>query len=97
MLLFQRGKKWEVGSKGQLFFFLMAKLTCSVALGYYGTKKILVLNNSNDVNGLILLLEVDIDGDIYVLVNFYNNIESYKLHTSELNNFLNKVADISRK
>ena len=44
-----------------------------------------------------MLLEVDIDGDIYVLVNFYNNIESYKLHTSELNNFLNKVADISRR
>ena len=47
----------------------------------------------------ILLLDVDIDRDFYVLVNFYNNnIESDKRHTfPELNNFLNKIADISIK
>ena len=39
-----------------------------------------------------LLLEVGIDGDIYVLVNFYkNNIESDQKHTLlKLNNLLNK-------
>lgn len=47
----------------------------------------------------ILLLDVDIDRDFYVLVNFYNNnVESDKRHTfPELNNFLNKIADISIK
>ena len=47
----------------------------------------------------ILRLDVDIDRDFYVLVNFYNNnIESDKRHTfPELNNFLNKIADISIK
>ena len=52
---------------------------------------------SSNVNGRILLLEVDIDGDIYLLLSFYNyNIELGQIHTfSESNNFLNKVADIS--
>ena len=47
-----------------------------------------LLNKSNDSNGKMLLLEVAIDGDIHVLVNFYiNNIASEHMHTlSELNN-----------
>ena len=58
-----------------------------------------LLNRLNDINGRILLLEVYIEGDIFVLVNFYNNnIESDQLYTlSELNDMLNKVTDISRK
>ena len=52
----------------------------------------------NGSNGKTLVLEVDIDGDIYISVNFYNkNIESDQIHTLlKLNNLLNKVADISR-
>ena len=57
------------------------------------------LPKPNDVNRRNLLLEGEIDGEIYVLVNFYNNnIESDQIHTfSELNNFLDKVPDISIK
>ena len=57
------------------------------------------LPKPNDVNRRNLLLEGEIDGEIYVLVNFYNNsIESDQIHTfSELNNFLDKVSDISIK
>ena len=56
--------------------------SCDIAIGYYGTKKLnkSLLNKCNNVNGRILLLEVDIDDDIYVFVNFYiNNIESDKI------------------
>ena len=57
------------------------------------------LPKPNDVNRRNLLLEGEIDGEIYVLVNFYNNsIESDQIHTfSELNNFLDKVPGISIK
>ena len=91
-------KKWENDFKGQLFLSQGKTNYYGVALGYYGTKKFSVLNISNNVNGRILLLEFDVDGDIYVLVNFYNsNIESDQLHPlSELDNFLDNVADISK-
>ena len=73
----------------------MKNNSCSVATGDYGTKKLnkSLLNKSNNVNGRVLLLEVDIDGDIYVFVNFYiNDIESDKIQTLlELNNLFNKV------
>ena len=73
----------------------MKNNSCGVATGDYGTKKLnkSLLNKSNNVNGRVLLLEVDIDGDIYVFVNFYiNDIESDKIQTLlELNNLFNKV------
>ena len=73
----------------------MKNNSCGVATGDYGTKKLnkSLLNKCNNVNGRILLLEVDIDDDIYVFVNFYiNDIESDKIQTLlELNNLFNKV------
>ena len=74
-------------------------ISWDVAIGYYRPKKFSLLNKSNNVNGRVLILEVDINGDNYVLVNFYSNIiESDQRHTlSEVYNFLKKVADISRK
>ena len=61
-------------------------------------KKNPFLNISKDANGKTLFLEADIDGDIYVLVNFYNNnIKSDQIHILlKLNNLLNKIADSSR-
>ena len=98
-LLFQRRKKWEDQFQGQLFFSHGKTNSCGVAIGYYGKKKLSLLNELKDINGRILILEVNIDGEVYVLANYYNNnIESDQMQTlSELDNLLNKIPDILTK
>lgn len=53
------------------------------------TEKVNVIEKKKYVNSRILLLEVEIDSDVYVLVNLYNNdTEPYPLSISfELNSF----------
>ena len=87
----------EDSVKGQLFSSHGKTISCGEAVGYYGAK-CFFLNLMMSIEE-ICFLEGEIDGEIYVLVNFYNNsIESDQIHTfSELNNFLDKVPDISIK
>lgn len=61
-------------------------------------KKVNLIDKKN-VNGRILLLKVEIDCDVYVLVNLCNDSnEPYQLSTlSELHNFLNSASNISYK
>ena len=61
-------------------------------------KKVNLIVKKN-VNGRILLLKVEIDCDVYVLVNLcYDSNEPYQLSTlSELHNFLNSASNISYK
>ena len=43
-----------------------------VLIGYYGTKKIKVINKKCDNSGRILLLEINIDDSVFLLISIYN-------------------------
>ena len=45
------------------------RLGARVLIGYYGTKKIEVINKKYDKYGQILLLEINIDDTLFVLIN----------------------------
>ena len=45
------------------------RLGARVLIGYYGTKKIEVINKKYDKHGRILLLEINIDDRLFVLIN----------------------------
>ena len=92
-------KKWNDEFHGQLFFSRGKTNSCGVAIGYLGSKPFNMLNQINDVNGRILILDVKVGDEIFVLANIYNpNNEAEQLLTlSEFCNFLNKIDDIKNK
>lgn len=51
-------------------------------------EKINLTDKKNYVNDKVLLLEVEIDSDVFVLVCIFDNIEPYQLnYITELHNF----------
>ena len=57
-------KKWEDDFKGQLLFSHGKTNSCSVAIGYIGKKSISLINQTKDMNGWLLILEVEIDNEV---------------------------------
>ena len=92
-------KKWNDEFPGQLFFAHGKTNSCGVAIGYLGSKPFNMLNPINDVNGRILILDVKVGDEIFVLANIYkpNNEAEQLLTLSEFCNFLNKIDDIKNK
>ena len=46
--------------------------SCSILISYLGSKSFVVKNKKNDGKGRILILDVTIDDNDYILVNIYN-------------------------
>ena len=46
--------------------------SCSALISYLGSKSFVVKNKKNDGKGRILILDVTIDDNDYILVNMYN-------------------------
>ena len=67
--LIRDDQKWEDKLRGKLFFSHGKKNSCGVLIGYYGTKKVKIINNTYDNYGRILLLEINIDHKLFVLMN----------------------------
>ena len=65
-------------------------------VGSYGTKKIEVTNKKRDNSGRILLLEIDIDDNLFVLINIYNKPDQLKTLT-HLGGIIDCVGDIENK
>ena len=65
-------KKWKDEFRGRLFFSHGKTNSCGVLIGYYGTKKIKVINKKCDKYGRILILEINIEDRHFVLINIYN-------------------------
>ena len=65
-------KRWSDDFQGHLFFSHGKTNSCGVAIGYYGTKSFTLLKQITDENGRILVLEVNINDEVYVLANLYN-------------------------
>ena len=65
-------KKWADDFKGRLFFSHGKTNSCGVAIGYSGNKPFSLNDEFKDNHERLLVLEVEIDSEILVLINFYN-------------------------
>ena len=92
-------KKWEDEFRGKLFFSHGKTNSCGVLIGYYGTKKIEVINKKCDNYGRILILEISIEDRHFVLINIYNaNNELDRVKTlTDLSKIFDCVDDIQNK
>ena len=81
---------------GKLFFSPGKTSSCTVLVGYYGTKKLEVINKKCDNSGRILLLEINIDDSLFVLINIYNannELDQFKTLT-DLGEIVDCASDI---
>ena len=92
-------KKWADDFKGRLFFSHGKTYTCGVAIGYSGNKPFSLIDEFKDNHGRLLVLEVKIDSEILVLINFYNaNAESEQISTlTELNDVIMNIKNVKNK
>ena len=84
----------------EVLFFLHGKSnSCGVAIGYCGTEDFKVENTACDKNGHILILDAELNGTNFLLINFYNsNTESDQLSTfCTLQNYLKNLIIIAKK
>ena len=74
--------KWKDESNGQIFFSHGESNTCGVFIAFFGSKSVTITKEISDNNCRILVLQVKIDDEIYLLVNLYNsNTEPEQLET----------------
>ena len=85
-------QKWKDELNGQTFFSHGKSNSCGVFIAFFGSKSVAITKKFSDNSGHILVLQVKIDGKIYLLVNLYNsNTEQEQLKT------LNKLDTILLK
>ena len=73
---------WRDDFKGELFFSHGTTSSCGVIIGYLGSNKIKVNRIKNDNQEIILIVDADIDGETFVLINLYNaNTETEQIKT----------------
>ena len=91
-------QKWKDDFRSPLFFSHGKSNSCSVAIGYCGTEVLKLINTSCDKNGRIPILDAELNGTNFLLINFYNsNLELEQLFTfSTLQKLLEKV-DYNKK
>ena len=82
-----------------LFFSHGKSNSCEVAIGYCGKEDFKVVNTARDKNGQMLILDAELNGTNFLLINFYNsNTESEQLSTfSTLQKLLEKIDDYNKK
>ena len=81
------------------FFSHGENYSCGVAIGYCGTEAFKVVNTACNKNGRILILDAELNGTNFLLLNFYNsNTESEQLFTFfTLQKLLGKFDDYNKK
>ena len=96
LVMKRNGKVYSTAS----FFFSHGKSNlCGVVIGYYGTKKLEVINKKCGNSGRTLLSEINIDDSLFVLINISNtNNEPDLLKTlTDLDEILVCVGDTKNK
>ena len=74
--------KWRDDSQRQIFFSHGTTNSCGVMIGSLGNKKINCNKIRTDNNGRIIVLEAEIDDEIFLLINLYNpNTEAEQVKT----------------
>ena len=69
-----------------------------VAIGYCGTEDLKVVNTARDKNGRMLILDAELNGTNFLLINFYNsNTESEQLSASSTLQKLLEKFDYNKK
>ena len=85
--------KWKDHFKGEVFYSYGKSNSCGVLICYIGSKRLFIRNKLSDNDGRILILDVDIDDENFILINLYNpNTEAEQLKTlSKLSEMLTKL------
>ena len=74
--------KWWDDFQGQIFFSHGTANSCGVMIGFLRNKKIKYNKIRTDNNGRIIVLEAEIDDEIFLLINLYNpNTEAEQVKT----------------
>ena len=72
--------KWEGDFTGEVFYSHGKSNSCGVLICFIGSKRLFIRNKLSDNNGRILILDVDIDDENFILINLYNpNTEAEQL------------------
>ena len=92
-------KKWNHEFNGKLFFSHGKTNSCCVVIAFYGIINYSVQKQLIDSEGRILILEVEIENENYLLINLYNaNTETEQLKTlSILSTLLEQIQNIDEK
>ena len=92
-------KKRNNEFKGKLFFSHGQSNFCGGAIGFIGNMSFEVSNKKQDESGRILILDVKVSDNDFLLINLYNvNKESEQLNTlSTLCNLLDDITDLHCK
>ena len=92
-------KKWNDEFNGQLFFSHGKTNSCGVVIAFYGNINYSVQKQLIDSEGRILILEVEIENENYLLINLYNaNTETEQLKTLNiLSTLLEQIQNIGEK
>ena len=94
--------KWIDDLKDEVFNFHGKSNSWNILICFIGSEKLFIRNKLSDSNGLILILDVDIDDKNFILSNLYNpytEVEQLKtlskltemltmLHLTENNNII---------
>ena len=85
--------KWKDNFKGEVFYSHGKSNSCGVLICFIGSKNFFIRNKLSDNDGRILILDVDIDDENFILINLYNpNTEAEPLKTlSKLTETLTKL------
>ena len=89
--------KWKDEFGGPLFSHGKSN-SCGVAIGYFGTEDLKVVDTVCNQNGQMLILDTELNGTNLLLINFYNsNTESEQLSTSSTQQKLLEKFDYNKK
>ena len=63
--------KWKDDFKGEVFYSHGKSNSCGVLICFIGSKRLFIRNKLPDSDGRILILDVDIDDENFILIHFY--------------------------
>ena len=66
-------QKWKDELNGQIFFSHGKSNSCDIFIAFLGSKSVTITKEVSDNSGRILVLQVKIEDEIYLLVNLYNS------------------------
>ena len=89
--------KWKDDFKGEVFYSHGKSNSCGVLICFIGSKRLFIRNKLSDNDGRILILDVDIDDENFILIDLYNpNTEPEQLNSLETDGDANQVTSYSK-
>ena len=63
--------KWKDDFKGEVFYSNSKSNSCGVLIWFIGSERLFIRNKLYDNDGRILILDVDIDDENFILIIFF--------------------------